>query len=146
MSNLMDRVSRLKSMAGAMNLNMDEDASRLMLEMLGLMGEMAKEMQRMADAHSELNEYVESLDDDLADLAESLLDGEEEELEDDTFAGEVDEDDEDAEELDEGEMIIYACPSCGHEIEFDPSDVGFDEDYLCPACGKPVFPEVEEDE
>ena len=127
MSNLMDRVSRLKSMAGAMNLNMDEDASRLMLEMLGLMGEMAKEMQRMADAHSELNEYVESLDDDLADLAESLLDGEEE-------------------ELDEGEMIIYACPSCGHEIEFDPSDVDFDEDYLCPACGKPVFPEVEEDE
>ena len=44
------------------------------------------------------------------------------------------------------ELISYACPHCGHEIEFHASDVDFDEDYLCPACGKPVFPELEEDE
>ena len=146
MSNLMDRVSRLKGMVSAMDLNLNEDASRLMLEMLGLMGEMAQEMQQMQDAHAELNEYVESLDDDLADLAESLLDGGEDEPAAAPFAVDVDsEDDEDA-LLDAGEMIVYACPSCGHEIEFDPSDVDFDEDYLCPKCGKPVFPEVDEDE
>ena len=29
MSNLMDRLGRLKSMVGAMNLNMDDDMSRL---------------------------------------------------------------------------------------------------------------------
>ena len=147
MSNLMDRVSRLKGMVSAMDLNLNEDASRLMLEMLGLMGEMAEEMQRMNDAHAELNEYVESLDDDLADLAESLLDGGEDEPAMMSFDDDDDdEEDEDDEEPDVGEMIIYACPSCGHEIEFDPSDVDFDEDYLCPKCGKPVFPEVDEDE
>ncbi len=145
MSNLMDRVNRLKSMAGAMKLNLDEDASRMMLEMLSLMGEMAEEMQAMSDAHAELNEYVESLDDDLADLAESLLDGGEDEDGEVSFEDEEDEDEEEDAELEEGEMIIYACPACGHEIEFDPSDVDFDEDYLCPACGKPIFPEVEED-
>ena len=82
MSNLMDRVNRLKGMVSAMELNLNEDASRLMLEMLGLMGEMAQEMQQMQDAHAELNEYVESLDDDLADLAESLLDGGEDDEDD----------------------------------------------------------------
>lgn len=146
MSNLMDRVSRLKGMVSAMNLNLNEDASRLMLEMLGLMGEMAQEMQQMQDAHAELNEYVESLDDDLADLAESLLDGGEEDMDDvDTAFADADEEDEDDDdEFIEGEMITYACPSCGNEIEFDPSDVDFDEDYLCPDCGKPIFPEVDE--
>ena len=145
MSNLMDRVSRLKGMVSAMNLNLNEDSSRLMLEMLGLMGDMVQEMQKMQDAHAELNEYVESLDDDLADLAESLLDGGEDD-DADEMPLDVDEDEDEDDAFVEGEMIIYACPFCGHEIEFDPSDVDFDEDYLCPACGKPVFPEVEEDE
>lgn len=144
MSNLIDRVNRLKTMVSAMDLNLNEDASRLMLEMLGLMGEMAQEMQQMQDAHAELNEYVESLDDDLADLAETVQAGDADAAS--LFAADdADEDDDDA-ELEEGEMIIYACPSCGHEIEFDPADVDFEEDYLCPKCGKPVFPEVDEDE
>ncbi len=145
MSNLMDRVSRLKSMAGALNLNLNEDASRLMLEMLGLMGEMVEEMQKMADEHSELSEYVESLDDDLADLAETLLDAGDEDGAVDPFDLE-DEDAEDADLDNLSEMIVYACPSCGHEITFDPSDVDFDEDYLCPACQKPIFPEIQEDD
>lgn len=145
MSNLMDRVNRLKGMVSAMELNLNEDGSRLMLEMLGLMGEMAQEIQQMQDAHDELNSYVESLDDNLADLAESLLDGGEDAPDAGDFGDdEDDEDDGDALELGEGDMIIYACPNCGHEIEFDPADVDFDEDYLCPKCGKPVFPEVDE--
>lgn len=140
MSDLMDRVNRLKSMAGAMKLNMEEDSSRLMLEMLSLMGQVAEEMAAMRDAHSELNEYVESLDDDLADLAEALLDGDGEQ---DDFP--LPAEDEEMEEMDDEDMIVYACPHCGHEIEFSPADVDFDEDFLCPECGKAVFPEIDEE-
>lgn len=145
MSNLMDRLGRLKSMVGAMNLNMDDDMSRLVLEMLGMMGDMAQELEKMADAHAELSEYVESLDDDLADLAEAVQGGNDE---DDglSFDDAEEDEDDDGLEVEEGEMIIYACPSCGHEIEFDPADVDFEEDYLCPKCGKPIFPEVDEEE
>ena len=122
MSKLTDKVSYLKGLAAGMKLNMEKDSNKLILEILNAMGEMAEEMQAMTDAHDELNEYVESIDDDLADLEETLF---------------GDEDD---------ELISYACPSCGHELQFRASDVDFDEDYLCPACGKPVFPELEEDE
>ena len=103
----------------------------------------------MTEAHNDLNEYVESIDDDLADLEETLF-GEEDELdgmdedEDEDDEDELDEDEED--DMDDDELISYACPSCDHVIEFRASDVDFDEDFLCPACGKPVFPEVEEDE
>ena len=141
MSKLTDRISYLKGMAAGMKLNMDKDSNKLMLEMLTVMGEMAEEMAAMTEAHNDLNEYVESIDDDLADLEETLfgdeeLDGEDEDILD------GDEDDEEGED----DLIVYACPHCGHEIEFHASDVDFDEDYLCPECQKPIFPELGEDE
>ncbi len=140
MSKLTDRISYLKGMAAGMKLNMDKDANKLMLEMLTVMGEMAEEMEDMADRHNDLNEYVESIDDDLADLEETLF-GDEEDLEGDEDE-EADEDDAE----DDDDLILYACPHCGHEIEFHASDVDFDEDFLCPACQKPIFPELDEDE
>lgn len=144
MSKMTDKVSYLKGLAAGMKLNMEKDSNKLMLEILNAMGEMAEEMQAMTAAHEELNEYVESIDDDLADLEETLF-GDDDDIddvdEDDDFddddIGDVDEDD---------ELIGYACPFCGHELQFKASDVDFDEDYLCPACGKPVFPEIEEGE
>lgn len=155
MSKMTDRISFLKGMAAGMKLNMDKDANKLMLEMLNAMGEMAEEMQLMVEAHNDLNEYVESIDDDLADLEETLF-GDDEELHGegctceecaDEADAEDDEDDlADDDDLDEDDLISYACPHCGHEIEFRAADVDFEEDYLCPACSKPIFPEVEEDE
>ena len=133
MSKLTDKVSYLKGLADGMKLNMDKDANKLILEILGALGEFAGEIEALSDAHNELNEYVESIDEDLADLEEALFnDGEEEDEE-----GEDDEDD---------DIISYACPECGHEIEFRADEVDLSEDYLCPACGKPIFPEIEEDE
>ena len=142
MSKLTDRVSYLKGMAAGMKLNMEKDANKLMLEMLTVMGEMAEEMAAMTEAHNDLNEYVESIDDDLANLEENLFGDEDLDAEGDG----IDAEDEDEDELDEDDLIVYACPHCGHEIEFHASDVDFDEDYLCPECQKPIFPELNEDE
>ena len=141
MSKLTDRISFLKGMAAGMKLNMDKDANKLMLEMLTVMGEMAEEMAAMAEKHNDLNEYVESIDDDLAELEETLFGEEDGEELDEDMDGEEDEDG-----LTEDDLILYACPHCGHELEFRASDVDFDEDFLCPVCNKPIFPEVEEDE
>lgn len=142
MSKLTDRISYLKGMAAGMKLNMDKDANKLQLEMLNVMGEMAEEMAAMAEQHNDLNEYVESIDDDLADLEETLFGDEDDDFDDE----DADEDDEEDGDEDDDDLIAYACPHCGHEIEFHASDVDFDEDYLCPACQKPIFPELDEDE
>ena len=132
MSKLTDKVSYLKGLADGMKLNMDKDANKLILEILGALGDFAEEMQAITDAHDELNEYVESIDDDLADLEDTLFGDEEEDEED--------------EDIEIDDIITYACPECGHEIEFHADDVDLSEDYLCPACGKPIFPEIEEDD
>ncbi len=147
MSKLTDRISYLKGLAAGMKINTEKDANKLLLEMLGALSDMADEMEAMSEAHHDLNEYVESIDDDLADLEETLF-GDDEELHDEDCDCEEcasdDEDEEDDEEFDDDDLIAYACPHCGHEIEFRASDVDFEEDYLCPACNKPIFPEIDE--
>lgn len=148
MSKLTDRASYLKGLAAGMKLNMDKDSNKLLLEMLDVMQEMTVEMEHMTEAHQELDEYVESIDDDLADLEETLFgdeeDFDEEDDEDECSCGHCHGEDEEME--DEEELISYECPSCGHEIVFNTSSVDFGEDYRCPACGKPVFPELAEEE
>lgn len=139
MSKLTDRISYLKGMAAGMKLNMEKDANQLMMEMLSAMGEMAEEMAALSEEHQDLSEYVESIDDDLSELEETLFG-------DDELDDEDDDADEDDDEDDENDLISYACPHCGFEIEFHASDVDFDEDYLCPQCQKPIFPELNEDE
>ena len=91
MSKLTDRISYLKGMAAGMKLNMDKDSNKLMLEMLTVMGEMAEEMAAMTEAHNDLNEYVESIDDDLADLEETLFGEEDGEIDEEMAAEDDDE-------------------------------------------------------
>ena len=146
MSKLTDKASYLKGLAAGMKLNVEKDSNQLLLEMLDMIGDIAAELEAMAEAHDELNEYVESIDDDLADLEETLFGDDEE---DGCHCCDCEDDDCDCcdcEDDEDDELISYACPSCGHEIEFRASDVDFDEDYLCPACNKPVFPELDEEE
>ena len=38
------------------------------------------------------------------------------------------------------------CPHCGEEMTFEVDNFDFDEDYLCPNCHKPLFPEAPEEE
>ena len=131
MSKLTDRVSYLKGLADGMQLDMEQGSNKLMMEILNLLGDVTEEMDELEEDMEELDEYVESIDDDLADLEEVLFGDDEDEDEDEDY---------------DDEIILYACPNCGHEIQFLASNVDFDEETLCPECGKPIFPELEEDD
>ena len=131
MSKLTERASYLKGLADGLKLNPDDAAHKLLLELLPLLSDMAEQLEEVTENVDEVCDYVESIDDDLADLEETL------------FGEDDDEDDDDGD--DEDELISYACPHCGYELEFKASEIDFDEDYLCPQCGKNVFPELEDD-
>lgn len=133
MSRLTDRISYLQGLAEGMKLNPEKDSHKLILGILDVLGEVGESFEALAESHSELSDYVESIDEDLADLEADLYDDENEELAED---GE--------EEAYEG-MIEYECPHCGAKIEIDPAEVDFDEDALCPECGKELFPELPTD-
>ncbi len=169
MSKLTDQISYLQGLAEGMKLNPEKDSHRLILGILEVLGEVGEAYEALAESHGELSNYVESIDEDLADLEEEIFgddeeDGFEEGDEDDDFDEEddfdeadEDEDDDDDEEEDgeeeddgdeidlDGAPILYECPHCHTTVEIDPESVDFDEDALCPACGKELFPETLEE-
>ncbi len=133
MSKLTDRISYLQGLAEGMKLNPEKDSHKLILGILDVLGEVGESFEALAESHGELSDYVESIDEDLADLEADLYDDE----------------DEDAAEDDGGEedfesTIEYECPHCGAMIRIDPDDVDFDEETKCPECGKDLFPELPE--
>jgi len=154
MSNLTDRVSYLKGLAEGLNLA-ESNEGKLIDKILELLNEMAAELEDLRDDHEDLNEYVESIDSDLSEM-EDLIYGEEDECgcghchgddEDECGCGHHCHchDDEDDDDEDEG-LVEYTCPHCGEEMTFEVENFDFDEDYLCPACHQPLFPETPEEE
>ena len=134
MSNINDRVAYLKGLAEGMKLSDETNEGKLLLKMLDVLEGMAEEITTLRADHDELDEYVESIDDDLADMEEYLFDDDDEDYEDD--------DDEDEDD----QMVVYNCPHCGTEVTFEVDGFDFEEDNLCPNCGKPLFPSDGEDE
>ena len=132
MSKLTDRISYLQGLAEGMKLNPEKDSHRLIAGILEVLGEVGQSFEALAEAHGELSDYVESIDEDLADLEADLYDDEDEDLADEENDGEFE------------STIEYECPHCGAVINIDPDDVDFDEESLCPECGKDLFPEPPE--
>ena len=140
MSNINDRVAYLKGLAEGMKLSDETNEGKLLLKMLDALEDMAEEITALRSDVDELDEYVESIDDDLADMEEYLFEGEEDGCgcggcsgccgDDDEDEDEDDEDDED----EDGEVVEYSCPHCGNEVTFEIDGFDFEEENLCPAC------------
>ncbi len=142
MSNINDRVAYLKGLAEGMKLSDETNEGKLLLKMLDVLEEMAEEMTSLRADHDELDEYVESIDDDLADMEEYLFDDDDEGCGGcNGCGGDDDEDEEDDDDDDDDDQVVaYTCPHCGNEVTFEIDGFDFEEGNLCPACGKPLFP------
>lgn len=151
MSNLTDHVSYIKGLAEGMKLDTATNEGKLISKLLDVMAEMAEENAALRKDLDELNEYVESIDEDLASMEEALFGNEDE---DDCDCGcgcghhhhDGDEDEEDDDEAEDDHVVEYTCPHCGEEMTFEVDNFDFDEDYLCPNCHQPLFPEEEAEE
>jgi len=136
MSELSKKVEYLKGLADGMNLREDKQDQKLLLKILEVLEEISLEIEDIQEVQDEMNEYLENMDEDLAELEDAVF-------EDEDFM--VD-DLEDYEGLGGDSVVEYECPHCGYKTRFDITDFDFDEDYLCPECEQPFFPDHEEDD
>ena len=139
MSELSKKVEYLKGLADGMNLKEDKQDQKFLLKILEVLQEVAEDIQELQEVQDEMNEYLENMDEDLALLEDAVFEDEDGEYE--HFN-----DDEDDDMLEGDSTVEYECPHCGHKTRFDITDFDFDEDYLCPECQQPFFPELEEDD
>lgn len=143
-NSLSDRVSYLKGLAEGLKLDTDKNEGKLIEKMLELLADMADELSELRQAQDETNEYVDSIDRDLSELEDIIYDEDDEDCSGDCANCEKKDECEDSDE-DDG-IVEYTCPHCGEEMTFEVESFDFDEDYLCPSCHKPLFPETPDEE
>ena len=136
MSNLSDRVSYLKGLAEGLKLDTEKSEGKLIEKILEALSDITAEIDSLREDHDDLSSYVEAIDNDLGDLEDVVLGDDEDE----------DFDDEDEDEEDDDGLVEYTCPHCGEEMTFEVDSFDFDEDYLCPNCHQPLFPETPDED
>ncbi len=113
MSELQERVAYLHGLASGFNLREGSREGQVLADVLDVLDLMASAVSRLEARQDELESYVESLDEDLAELEEDVY-GEE-----------------------DAETWEIACPDCGTTVEVEEDDYD-DEGRLeltCPECG-----------
>jgi len=130
MNDVKSRVSYLQGLAKGLNLADESNEGRLLQGILDVLEDIAGEISGMKTSFEQLEEYVDAMDEDLADVEEE-------------YFGDVET---------EGEYAEFKCPSCGSKITMDDDyDTGEDGQVklICPKCGETIFEEdytVDEDE
>ena len=138
MSNLSEDAARILGLIEGSGLDLESKEGKVISKLAEVVYAMASELNSLRKDHEELDDYVESIDNDLSDLEEAFFEGMDDE--------EDEEENEEGEEDEEDRTVEYACPHCGSAMSFSIDEFDFDEDYLCPNCHKPLFPETPEDE
>ncbi|MDE7219682.1 MAG: hypothetical protein K2O45_08695 [Oscillospiraceae bacterium] len=113
---ILEKVAYMKGLAEGIGLDVKSKEGKLLKVMMDILDDIALELQDIRDEQGDLEEGLDAVSEDLADVETYLFDLE---------------DDEDEDE----EVYQTTCPNCDEEIFFD-EDILADGSVLCPNCGE----------
>lgn len=116
MRDISEKVSYLQGLSEGLNISEGSPQGKIISGILSVLEELSDTVVNLQCEMDEFREYLESIDDDLFDLEESIYE-------------------------DEGDLIELECHHCGEELVFD-SDILEDDDVIeviCPNCNEVVF-------
>ena len=117
-----EKVAYLKGLMEGMKFDTESNEGKLFAAIIDVLDDIAFEIEDLTDEVMELEDGVDVISDDLADVEDLVYEDEEEEEE--CFATTCPECEEeiffDETLLEDGEVI---CPNCGAKLEFDLSDL-----------------------
>lgn len=155
MDDIQERLSYLHGLAEGLELYQNKKEGKFFQELMVLITEMNDELSHSKARLSELEEYVEAIDEDLNDIeidyyGDPLYDDEFDEYDDyddELLTNEDLIDEEDDIELEDDEIFEQVeCPSC-HEIVLVNTDLDEDEigEVVCPHCHELFIVDNEDD-
>lgn len=121
-----EKVAYLKGLAEGYGLNKEDKEGKLLATVIDILEDLALSVEDIDAELDELNEGLDCVSDDLADVEDILFD--------DDFDEDEDEDEEDE---DEEDPLLYeaVCPNCGDCVTFD-EDILEQGSIQCPGCGE----------
>lgn len=137
MSDIRAKVAYLHGLAEGLDIDTSSAEGRVIASIIDVLGDMADEMEDIAEAQVELADYVEDVDHDLGALEESVYEVDEYEY--------ADEDDDDEEtvyfvpeenvhSVEDG-VELLACPECGEILASGAGELAVNVEAVCPNCG-----------
>lgn len=134
MRNLKEKVAYLHGLTQGLNVNEHSSEGKILLNIIDVLDSFADEVQNVNLAQLELEDYVESIDEDLTDLEEEVyeevFDSDDDDYDDEMYDGAFEDD-----------MVEVACPDCHELVTFESAILDDDEDIevTCPYCGGVVY-------
>lgn len=136
MQQIAQRAAYLRGLAQGMKLAEGGEQQKLLAQLVDLVGDLCERVDALDGEHQNLEEYVQSIDEDLSALEGDLsLEGEQ--AAQAAVAGLQDDEDE---VFDEGDFIQAVCPHCHSRVLFDAEVFKGDEELICPQCHQPMDP------
>ena len=117
---ILEKVAYMKGLAEGIGLDVKSKEGKLLKVMMDILDEVALELQDIRDEQGDLEEGLDAVSEDLADVEGYLFDLE---------------DDEEEDEEEDEEVYQTTCPNCDEEIFFDETILE-DGSVLCPNCGE----------
>jgi phage FluMu protein Com len=119
---LREKVAYLQGLAKGLNVNEASAEGKLLLNIVDILDAVAREIQSVNLAQMDLEEYVEAIDEDLAQLEDEIY-----EEENGRYAS-------------EDEWVEMVCPNCKELVRFDADILEEpDVEVTCPYCRGLVY-------
>lgn len=138
MDTIREKIAYLKGIMDA-DPKLGEDRVKFLFQkMLALFDEISGELDSIAAVQAELEEYIEEIDLDLAQMEDEFYDEDDED--DDHHCGCGHHHHHDHGHDDDDDMVQMDCPECGERVQFEEEFL-YDDDVriTCPNCGGTVF-------
>ena len=133
MKYLYEEVAYLKGLAEGLEISTESKEGKIIHKIVEVLEVFADAIVDLDEEQSELSEYVESIDEDLADIEDDIYD--------DGDCDELDENDDDL------SFIEMECPNCGDLVEIDEDLLYDDEvDVVCPNCQAIILSSEDEED
>lgn len=126
MDPILSRVSFLNGMIEGMAIDRTTNEGKLLTEIASILKDMAEEIEFLKEAQNEMEDYVDTIDEDLSDLEEEF------------YYDEDDDYDDCCNEDDCENYIDLECPHCGETVYIDTDICNCNEEISCPNCHKEI--------
>lgn len=121
MNSIMSKVSYLSGLIDGLSIDKDTKEGRVLTEIVSVLKDMAVEISEISESQRVVQEYIDAIDEDLAELQEDFYDEDYELYED------------------EGDNFVkLECPNCEDTVYVDKDIIVKEEEITCPNCHKKI--------
>ena len=132
MKYLYEEVAYLKGLAEGLEISKETKEGKVIHKIVEVLESFADAIVDLEEEQADLIEYVESIDEDLADMEEDIYEDEDEDV--------------DSDEDSDFSYVEMECPNCGDLVDIDEDLLYNDEiDVICPNCQAIILSSDDED-